>query len=113
MEPIDDPDTAGTHIPGGRAARIRARLGVALVVLLVLLAGCGGKGGSRGAAPGSSTTSTTAPATFPLTGLPSGGAAAAARPALSVPVGTVASRLHRARRKLRAALPGLDASSLP
>jgi RNA polymerase sigma-70 factor (ECF subfamily) len=33
--------------------------------------------------------------------------------ALSVPVGTVASRLHRARRKLRAALPGLDASSLP
>jgi RNA polymerase sigma factor (sigma-70 family) len=30
--------------------------------------------------------------------------------ALSIPVGTVGSRLHRARRKLRAALPGMDAS---
>src|SRR6266568_9551918 len=62
--------------------RLHVPLGTWLIVLLVLLAGCGGKGRSQGAAPGSSTT-TTAPATFPLTGLPSGGAAVAGRPALS------------------------------
>jgi hypothetical protein len=70
-------------------ARLRAPLGVWLVVLLVLLAGCGGKGKSRGAAPGSTTT--TAPATFPLTGLPSGGAAVASRPALSVKIDNIAA----------------------
>lgn len=91
MEPIDDPADAGSDIPGGLRTWIRPPLGIALVVLLVLLAGCGGKGGSRGAAPASSTTSTTAPATFPLTGLPSGGAAAAARPALSVKIDNVAA----------------------
>lgn len=57
-------------------------------MLLVLLAGCGGKGRSQGAAPGSTTT--TAPATFPLTGLASGGAAVAGRPALSVKIDNIA-----------------------
>ncbi len=69
--------------------RLHVPLGTWLVVLLVLLAGCGGKGRSQGAAPGSSTT-TTAPATFPLTGLPSGGAAVAGRPALSVKIDNIA-----------------------
>jgi len=59
-------------------------------VLLVLLAGCGGKGRSKMAAPGSSTT-IAAPATFPLTGLPSGGAAVAGRPALSVKIDNIAA----------------------
>src|SRR6266511_1981788 len=68
--------------------RLHVPLGTWLVVLLVLLAGCGGKGRSQGAAPGSSTT-TTAPATFPLTGLPSG-AAVAGRPALSVKIDNIA-----------------------
>jgi hypothetical protein len=76
-------------------ARPRAPLGVWLVVLLVLLAGCGGKGNkSRGTAPGSTTT--TAPATFPLTGLPSGGAAVASRPALSVKIDNIAAALPQA-----------------
>ena len=69
-------------------ARRRAPLGVALVALLVLLAGCGGKGGSKGSAPAPSTT---APATFPLTGLPSGGAAEAGRPALSAKIDNIAA----------------------
>src|SRR6266545_3633789 len=67
--------------------RLHVPLGTWLVVLLVLLAGCGGKGRSQGAAPASSTT---APATFPLTGLPSGGAAVAGRPALSVKIDNIA-----------------------
>jgi Protein of unknown function (DUF3048) N-terminal domain/Protein of unknown function (DUF3048) C-terminal domain len=66
--------------------RLRLPLGVGLVALLVLLAGCSGKGGPQGAAPASPTTSTAAPATFPLTGLASGGAATAGRPALSVKI---------------------------
>jgi len=68
-------------------AQLRAPLAIWLVVLLVLLAGCGGKGKSKGAAPGPTTT--TAPATFPLTGLPSGGAAVASRPALSVKIDNI------------------------
>jgi Protein of unknown function (DUF3048) N-terminal domain/Protein of unknown function (DUF3048) C-terminal domain len=66
--------------------RLRLPLGVGLVALLVLLAGCSGKGSPQGAAPASPTTSTAAPATFPLTGLASGGAATAGRPALSVKI---------------------------
>jgi hypothetical protein len=69
-------------------ARLRVPLGIGLVALLVLLAGCGGKGSSQGAAPGSTTTA--APATVPLTGLPSGGAAVAGRPALSVKIDNIA-----------------------
>jgi hypothetical protein len=70
-------------------AGLRVPLGIGLVALLVLLAGCGGKGRSHGAAPGS--TATAAPATFPLTGLASGGAAAAGRPALSVKIDNIAA----------------------
>jgi hypothetical protein len=67
-------------------ARLCVPLGIGLVALLVLLAGCGGKRGSPGAAP----TSSTAPASFPLTGLPSGGGAVAGRPALSVKIDNIA-----------------------
>jgi hypothetical protein len=77
---------------GGARTRARLRLpvGIGLVALLVLLAGCGGKSKVPGAAPTSpSTTATTAPATFPLTGLASGGAATAARPALSVKIDNI------------------------
>jgi hypothetical protein len=66
----------------------RLPVGLALVALLVL-AGCGGKGKGQSPAPTASPTTTTAPATFPLTGLPSGGAAAAGRPALSVKIDNV------------------------
>jgi hypothetical protein len=68
-------------------SRLRVPLATWAVVLLVL-AGCGGKAKSHGAAS-SSTTTTTAPATFPLTGLPSGGATAAGRPALSVKIDNI------------------------
>jgi DUF3048 family protein len=68
--------------------RARRQLGIALVALLLLVAGCSSKGGSHGAAPAAPTT-TTAPATFPLTGLASGGAATAGRPALSVKIDNV------------------------
>src|SRR6266487_4150351 len=68
--------------------RLRVPLATWAVVLLVLLAGCGGKAKSHGAAP-SSTTTTTTPATSPLTGLPSGGATAAGRPALSVKIDNI------------------------
>jgi hypothetical protein len=63
-------------------ARLRVPLGIGLIALLVLLAGCGAKGRSQGA---------TAPATFPLTGLASGGAAVAGRPALSVKIDNIAA----------------------
>ena len=81
---------AGVRGRAGAHPRLRVRLGAGLVVLLVLLAGCGGKGRSKMAAPGSSTT-IAAPATFPLTGLPSGGAAVAGRPALSVKIDNIAA----------------------
>lgn len=63
-------------------ARLRVPLGIGLIALLVLLAGCGGKGRPQGA---------TAPVTFPLTGLASGGAAVAGRPALSVKIDNIAA----------------------
>jgi hypothetical protein len=78
-----------TSAVAGVPARLRLPVGIALVALLVL-AGCGGKSKVQGAAPTSpSTTTTTAPATFPLTGLTSGGAAAAGRPALSVKIDNI------------------------
>jgi hypothetical protein len=81
---------AGATVRRRRSAlgRLHVPLGAWAVVLLVLLAGCGGKGKPQTAAP-SSTTTTTAPATFPLTGLPSGGAAVAGRPALSVKIDNI------------------------
>lgn len=79
-----------TSSAGARASkRLRPSLGIALVALLVLLAGCSGKGSPQGAAPTSPPTTTTAPATFPLTGLASGGAAMAGRPALSVKIDNI------------------------
>lgn len=80
---------AAVRCRAGALAWLRVPLGIGLVALLVLLAGCGGKGKSQGAAPGSTTT--TAPATFPLTGLASGGAAVAGRPALSVKIDNIAA----------------------
>jgi hypothetical protein len=75
-----------TSRAGVRASRrLRLPLGIGLVALLVLLAGCSGKSSPQAAAPASPTT-TTAPATFPLTGLASGGGAAAGRPALSAKI---------------------------
>jgi hypothetical protein len=75
-----------TSRAGVRASRRRRLpLGIGLVALLVLLAGCSGKSSPQSAAPASPTT-TTAPATFPLTGLASGGAVTAGRPALSVKI---------------------------
>src|SRR6266542_1723867 len=85
----DSSRTARPVVLPRTAVRRRASALGRLHVPLVLLAGCGGKGRSQGAAPGSSTT-TTAPATFPLTGLPSGGAAVAGRPALSVKIDNIA-----------------------
>jgi Protein of unknown function (DUF3048) N-terminal domain/Protein of unknown function (DUF3048) C-terminal domain len=79
---------AGVRCRARAPARLRVPLGIGLVALLVLLAGCGGKHRSQGAAPASSTT-VTAPATFPLTGLPSGRAAVAGRPALSVKIDNI------------------------
>jgi hypothetical protein len=69
------------------ARRLR-RLGIGLVALVLLVAGCTSKGGTQDGAPASPTT-TTAPATFPLTGLASGGAATAGRPALSVKIDNI------------------------
>ena len=76
---------AGVRCRPRAPARLRVALGIGLVALLVL-AGCG-KGGSHGA---------TAPASFPLTGLPSGGAAVAGRPALSVKIDNIAAALPQA-----------------
>jgi hypothetical protein len=75
----------------GVRAPARPRLPAAIVlVALLVLAGCNGKSKGQGAAPTSTaTTATTAPATFPLTGLASGGAATAGRPALSVKIDNV------------------------
>jgi Protein of unknown function (DUF3048) N-terminal domain/Protein of unknown function (DUF3048) C-terminal domain len=72
---------ASVHRP---PARLRVPLAVGLVVLLVLLAGCSGSARSRTA---------TAPANFPLTGLPTSGAAVAGRPALSVKIDNIAAAL--------------------
>jgi hypothetical protein len=71
----------------------RARSLVAGLAALTLLAGCGHKAkapaalGTTSSAPTSTTVAPPRPAVFPLTGLPVGGAtAAAARPALSIKV---------------------------
>jgi Protein of unknown function (DUF3048) N-terminal domain/Protein of unknown function (DUF3048) C-terminal domain len=79
--------TSGAAV-GRRAvgpAWLRVPLGVGLVMLLVFLAGCGGDGNLQGVQGAT----TTASATFPLTGLPSGGGAVAGRPALSVKIDNI------------------------
>jgi hypothetical protein len=74
-----------------RSARRRVPPFTAGIVLLLLLAGCGhgarppaATGSTGGTAP--NTTATPRPAAYPLTGLPAGTAAAAARAALSIKV---------------------------
>ena len=71
-----------------RASRTRPALRVyAAVVLAAVAAGCSG-GNDKAGAPAATAAPTTSapPAVFPLTGLPTGGAANAARPALSIKV---------------------------
>jgi Protein of unknown function (DUF3048) N-terminal domain/Protein of unknown function (DUF3048) C-terminal domain len=71
-----------------RAGRTRPTLRVYAAVLLAALAAASCSGGNdRGAEPATTAPTTSAPpAVFPLTGLPTGGAATAARPALSIKV---------------------------
>jgi hypothetical protein len=60
---------------------------IAAVTLAAVVAGCsGGNGGGAAPATTAAPTTTAPPAVFPLTGLPTGGDAKAARPALSVKV---------------------------
>lgn len=67
------------------ASRTRSALRmVAAVLLAVVAAAC--SGGDEPAAPAPAPTTSAPPAVFPLTGLPTGGDAKAARPALSVKV---------------------------
>jgi Protein of unknown function (DUF3048) N-terminal domain/Protein of unknown function (DUF3048) C-terminal domain len=69
--------------PGRTRSALRT---IAALLLAVAVAGCS-SGNGRGAGPAPTAAPTTAPpAVFPLTGLPSGGDAKAARPALSVKV---------------------------
>jgi hypothetical protein len=70
--------------PGRTRPALRAVAAVALAA--VVAAGC--SGGDQPAAPPATAAPTTSapPAVFPLTGLPTGGAATAARPALSIKV---------------------------
>jgi hypothetical protein len=69
-------------VPAGRT-RSALRM-VAAVLLAVVAAAC--SGGDEPAAPAPAPTTSAPPAVFPLTGLPTGGGAKAARPALSVKV---------------------------
>jgi hypothetical protein len=69
-------------VPAGRT-RSALRM-VAAVLLAVVAAAC--SGGDEPAAPAPAPTTSAPPAVFPLTGLPTGGDAKAARPALSVKV---------------------------
>jgi hypothetical protein len=69
-------------VPAGRT-RSALRM-VAAVLLAVVAAAC--SGGDEPAAPAPTPTTSAPPAVFPLTGLPTGGDAKAARPALSVKV---------------------------
>jgi Protein of unknown function (DUF3048) N-terminal domain/Protein of unknown function (DUF3048) C-terminal domain len=71
-----------------RTGRVRSALPIcAALALAVVAAGCS-RGNHQAAAPATTATPTTSPppAVYPLTGLPTGGVATAARPALSIKV---------------------------
>jgi hypothetical protein len=68
-----------------RCGRTRSALRAIAAVALAAVAAAGCSG-DQPAAPPATTATTAPPAVFPLTGLPAGGAATAARPALSVKV---------------------------
>jgi hypothetical protein len=75
----------GLALRQARCRRTRSALRmVAAVLLAVVVAAC--SGGDEPAAPAPAPTTSAPPAVFPLTGLPTGGDAKAARPALSIKV---------------------------
>jgi hypothetical protein len=69
-----------------RPGRTRPALRAVAAVALAAVAAAGCSGGGQPAPPPAAPTTSAPPAVFPLTGLPTGGAATAARPALSIKV---------------------------
>jgi hypothetical protein len=69
-----------------RPGRTRPALRAVAAVALAAVAAAGCSGGDQPAPPPAAPTTSAPPAVFPLTGLPTGGAATAARPALSIKV---------------------------
>ena len=76
------------RLPGGSRRRRAFGLGAGLLAVVLAIAGCSG---SSKAPPGTTAPAQATPAKFPLTGLPVGDAATAARPTLSLKVENVAA----------------------